>query len=135
MHISLRQRCGFSDYWIFCNTRLSIHGVDDLQHFFFECKNYKAIQHDLINWVQSLLSLVDYDKRPILSTSLLLAPFCYEQISNRVSNEILDCTFEYIRKSNEVCRSQHIMYFKLHHSITSVSISGSLTEAVIVGLR
>jgi len=53
---------------------------------------------DLIDWVQSVLSLVDYHKRPNLSTSLLLAPSCYEQISNRVSVEILGGTFQYIGK-------------------------------------
>jgi len=74
-------------------------GVDDLQHFFFECKNYKTIRHDMIEWVQSILTLVDQHKRPNLSTSLLLAPSGYRQISSRVSGEILGCTFEFIGKS------------------------------------
>ena len=76
-------------------------GVDDLQHFFFQCKNYEAFCHDLIDRVQSVLSLVDHHKRPNLSTSLLLMPSCYEQISNRVSAETVGCTFEYIRKSKQ----------------------------------
>jgi len=75
------------------------HGIDDLQHFFPECSNYEAIRHDLIDWVQQVLSLVDCHKRPKLSTSLLLVPSCYKQISNRLSAEILGSTFEYIRNS------------------------------------
>ena len=73
------------------------YGVDDVQHFFFECNNYEAIRRDLTDWVQSVLSSVDYQKRPQLSTSLLLAPRWYEQISNRVSFQILGSTFECIK--------------------------------------
>ena len=76
-----------------------IQGIDDLQHFFFECKNYETIRHDMIEWVQYVLTLVDQHKRPNLSTSLLLAPSGYKQISNWVRGEILGCTFEYIGKS------------------------------------
>jgi len=56
-------------------------GIDDLQHFFFDCKNYETIRHDIIEWVQSVLTLVDQHKRPNLSTSLLLAPSGYKQIN------------------------------------------------------
>jgi len=42
-----------------------------------------------------------------LSTSLLMVPSCYEQTSKRFSAEILGSTFEYIRNSNDVCRSLH----------------------------
>jgi len=57
-------------------------GTDDLQHFFFERKNYETIRHNLIDCVQSVLTLVDQHKRCNLSTSLLLATSCNEQISN-----------------------------------------------------
>ena len=73
------------------------HGIDDLEHFFFECSDHEAIRRDLIDWVQQVLSAVD--KRPQLPTSLLLVPSCYEQISTRLSLEILGSTFEYIRNS------------------------------------
>jgi len=74
------------------------HGIDDLQHF-FECENFEAIRQDMVDWVQSALTLVDDSEKPKLSTSLLLAPNCYKQITNRVCAEILGCTFEYISKS------------------------------------
>ena len=65
----------------------------------FNIPNYKTIRHDMIEWVQSIVTLVDQHKRPNLSTSLLLAPSGYKQINSRVSGEILGCTFEYIGKS------------------------------------
>jgi len=88
-------------------------GIDDLQHFFFECKNYEDIRHDLIDWVQSVLSLVDHHLRPNVSTSLLMVPSCYEQISNRVRAEIFGCTLDYIRKS------KRCLWESIHHVISS----------------
>jgi len=85
--------------------------------------NYESIRHNLIEWGQSALTLVDYHKRPNLSTSLLLAPCCHEHISNRVSAEILGCTFEYIREAKRFCRGHHIIYFQcVQHPFHQLSL-------------
>ena len=93
------------------------HGVDDIQHFFFEYSNYDAIRHDLIDLVQQVLSSVDCHKRPKLSTSLLLVPSCYEQIGNRFSAEILGSTSSTSEIPSDACKSH------LHHVVSSSYIT------------